>query len=69
VDRSEKLWLASVSALAFVFLISSWLVTSWQEAKAYNRLTGQKVTTWDAMWVKLRVDRPIVVTQKDKKSD
>jgi hypothetical protein len=32
-----------------------WVVSSWQEAKAYNRLTGAHATTWDAMWVELRV--------------
>ena len=32
-----------------------WTLTSWQEAAAYNRLTGGSATTWDAMFVELRV--------------
>lgn len=29
------------------------------EAEAFNRLTGSNVTTWDAMFVELRVDIPV----------
>lgn len=29
-----------------------------QEAETYNRLTGANVSTWDALWVELRVDSP-----------
>lgn len=46
-----------VSTLA----ISLWLIRSHMEAKAYNRVTGSNVTTWDAMWIELRVqggDKP-----------
>ena len=39
--------------LAFCAMI--WVISSWQEAQAYNRLTGAHATTWDAMWVELRV--------------
>jgi hypothetical protein len=38
--------------LAFHIL---WLTFSWYEAQAYNRITGSQVTTWDAMFVDLRV--------------
>ena len=27
-----------------------------QEAAAYERVTGVKVSTWDALWLELRVD-------------
>lgn len=44
---------------AFLFLIfmaiSAHIFQSHMEAKAYNRITGQHVSTWDAMWVELRV--------------
>lgn len=32
-----------------------WVATSYLEASAYNRVTGKHVSTWDAMWVDLRV--------------
>jgi len=32
-----------------------WAGSSYFEAAAYERVTGQKVSTWDAMWVELRV--------------
>ena len=33
----------------------TWIFKSHMEAKAYNRLTGSNATTWEAMWVQLRV--------------
>jgi len=32
-----------------------WVTQSHFEAKTYARLTGKDVTTWDAMWLELRV--------------
>ena len=26
------------------------------EAKTYNRITGSDVTTWEALWIELRLD-------------
>ena len=40
-----------VIAIIVLFL---WLQAS-QEASTYNRLTGANVTTWDALWIDLRV--------------
>ena len=31
------------------------------EAKTYNKLTGATVSTWDAVWVELRVVEPLKV--------
>lgn len=35
------------------------VIRSRWEAKAYTRLTGKQVTTWDAMFLDLRVQEPI----------
>lgn len=48
---------------AFILLIALcsigwWVTKSRMEASAFNRITNSDVTTWDAMWVQLRVDRP-----------
>ena len=32
-----------------------WLIRSYNEARVFQKLTGKQVTTWDAMWVDLRV--------------
>ena len=51
------------SACLFVLFVISMAVWSFQakmEASAFNRLTGAKVSTWDAMWVELRVDVPVL---------
>lgn len=46
--------------LAFVFLVSltlcGWVVYSYFEARAYNRVTGADITTAEAMFLQLRVE-------------
>ena len=44
----------------FVLLaIALWAGQSYMEAQAYNHVTGKSVSTWDAMWIELRVqDQP-----------
>lgn len=46
-----------ITAIAAILLAppAIWIVKSYFEARAYNRLTGAHATTWDAMWVELRV--------------
>ncbi len=36
-------------------VLAFWIGSSAMEASAYRRITGKKVSTWDAMWVELRV--------------
>jgi hypothetical protein len=50
----EKLFLF-FSGLILLFVVFSWPVSSYFEAKAYKNLTGKEVTTWDAMFLELRV--------------
>jgi hypothetical protein len=37
-------------------MFGPWIVKSHFEAAAFNRATGKNVSTWDAMWVELRVE-------------
>ena len=39
----------------FILCISTWVTQSYFEAKAYNNVTGKKVSTLDAMFIELRV--------------
>lgn len=42
-----------------IFLVAAllyWPIQSHFEAAAFNRATGKNVSTWDAMWVELRVE-------------
>lgn len=48
------IWMAIVIILFIVFP-GICVFSAHMEAKAYNRITGQHVSTWDAMWVELRV--------------
>jgi hypothetical protein len=36
-------------------LILVWVFGSHMEAQAYENATGKEVSTWDAMWIELRV--------------
>lgn len=42
--------------IVFGVLLAVWPIRSYFEARVYNKLTGASVTTWDAMWVELRVE-------------
>ena len=58
MDRDEIksiITLACVLAVVFAMLGGVWIFKSHMEAKSYNRVTGSDVTTWEAMWIELRV--------------
>jgi hypothetical protein len=42
-------------ALVLLAYLAFWVVSSKFEADAYFRVTGKSVSTWDAMWIELRV--------------
>lgn len=52
-----KILSALVVALFFILCISFCIgiPCAYMESQTYNRLTGAHTTTWDAMWVELRV--------------
>lgn len=54
LDMAEKMAIMVIVILVFGGP-ACWIVKSYFEARAYNRLTGAHATTWDAMWVELRV--------------
>jgi hypothetical protein len=52
--KSAK-YAAVLVAVIFALAIGFKLIGSYFEASAYNRATGSNVSTWDAMWIELRV--------------
>jgi hypothetical protein len=48
--------LVFVAVIVLAFLPSAWIVKSFMEANSFNRITGNQISTWDAMWVELRVE-------------
>lgn len=54
---SVKFTALAVLFVVFVVavLVGDWVFRSSMEAAAFNRVTGKKVSTWDAMWIELRV--------------
>lgn len=47
--------LMMLSCAAAVLVLAFWIVSSMFEAQTFNKLSDKDVTTWDAMWVKLRI--------------
>ena len=52
----EHIFAAVIFVLALVFTVVFVLVTSYYEARAYNRLCGTNVSTTDAIFLSLRVE-------------
>ena len=46
---------ACIIAVTFLLVIGGWVFSSHMEARAYERVTGKRVSTWDAMFIELRV--------------
>lgn len=45
----------SIYGLIAGAMLLFWVVSSAMEAKAYNKVTGEDVSMWDAMFIELRV--------------
>ena len=41
-----------------IVAMGRWVLSSKMEAAAFNAVTGKSVTTWQAMWIELRVQEP-----------
>ncbi len=55
--RDARFVWSVVVGLAWIVLVPAvWIGKSYQEAATFRRLTGREVSTWDAMFVELRVD-------------
>ncbi|MGQ0721048.1 MAG: hypothetical protein ACT4PE_05670 [Candidatus Eiseniibacteriota bacterium] len=52
---SETRFCVIAGSVAVLVACALWVVFSHFEARSYNRITGANVSTWDAMWVELRV--------------
>lgn len=44
-----------LAVAVIAFIVGIWIFASYMEARSYNRVTGENVSTWDAMWIELRV--------------
>lgn len=45
-----------VLLLCLLVGVGLWVGFSAMEARTFTRLTGMPITTWDALWVELRID-------------
>ena len=55
LDRARSAIAIAIIALIALGAPALWVIQSYFESSTYNRLTGSETTTWDAMWVELRV--------------
>lgn len=52
--HTESLGWLLTAALVLV-LLAGWVLASWIEARSFESVTGKHVSTWDAMFLDLRV--------------
>lgn len=54
-DKIIVIIITIIITLVLIIMPGSWIAKSYFEAKTFNKITHSNVTTWDAMWVELRV--------------
>lgn len=54
MEQDKKVALLTLAVVVLVPLLF-WVLPSYFEARTYSKLTGKQVSTWDALWVELRV--------------
>jgi hypothetical protein len=47
--------LLTILAVLLLGWLAAWAGKSYMEATSYENVTGRQVSTWDAMWLELRV--------------
>ena len=55
IERNPIWSMVLFAATLILAMIVVWVTKSHFEAQAYNNVTGKNVSTWDAMWIELRV--------------
>jgi len=56
-EHSDMQIAVAVGVILVCATLALGLTQAWLEARAFNKLAGEHVTTWDALWVELRVQR------------
>ena len=57
IERHRKFWQKiAIVVLLLTLACGGYIFKSHVEAQEYTRLTGRTVTTWQAMWLSLRLD-------------
>lgn len=54
-EEREALRIGALTGAVLLLALLGWVLSSAAESRAYNRLTGASTTTWDAMFLDLRV--------------
>ena len=47
--------MVAMAAAFLLGIVGVWVFQSKMESSAFNSVTGKTVTTWQAMWIELRV--------------
>jgi len=53
--QQPTFWILLIGGWVFAIVLF-WVIGSSIEASAYERVAGIEVSTWEAMWLELRVD-------------
>lgn len=54
-EKQSNILTVLLLVVGVVVALGVWVGGSYLEARAFNRVTGSHVSTWDAMWCELRV--------------
>lgn len=56
---NEVVFLIKIMVIALLVMLLGWITYSHFEQKAYNEVTGRKVTLFQAMFLELRVQESV----------
>ena len=66
MSRYRRTYRSPSDSFPFLFMfgglaivIGFWVMVSHFEAKAYNNVTGKQISTWDAMFLDLRINEDV----------
>lgn len=59
MDKDEAIMYGCLLILIILLLGGVAYTRAYFEAQAYNRITGKEVTTWDAMFLDLRIQESV----------
>jgi len=66
-DKKAVVWAVALILAILALVLPLWVVRSYYEAQAFERVTGKHVLTWDAMFLDLRVQEPAQAPGKEQR--
>jgi hypothetical protein len=55
-SNSDGICMLAFAGIVILLVLGGYILKSYFEAKTFNELTGRNVSTWQALFVQLRID-------------